>query len=202
MRPQSDNLKKGKIMAYVNIFLLVSTMFSGSINAESVFGFKWKMSYLEANELNFGKMKKQVDLSVFNRTVYKIDKPKRPPDADNMSLWFFNGELYYLTVTFWFKDRFKFEDKMAGVVKFLESKHNQTEQSKEGKNGVFVWNFRYKNDTGGYFENPYNLEKVSVFGVKGGILDNMLQVSYSFYGAEKINEHIRKLKEEKEFGGF
>ena len=167
---------------------------------EDVFGFRWKMSYAEAGKMASGRMKKDRKSSHFGRTEYKIENPKEPSGAESINLSFFNNELYSMNIIFWIKSDYDFKKKMNGIVEALESKHLDAEMS-ESINGSYVWSFSYLGETG-VTENSYNLEKITVLG-SGGLLGNkMLMVFYNFYGAKEINAHIKKLKDEKEFGDF
>ena len=172
---------------------------------EDVFGFKWKMSYAEANKIASGKLVKKPKESHFGKSVYDIENPKEPSGASSVSLSFFNDELYSVNVAFWIKSDYDYEGKLAGIIKVLESKHSGAEMSKHEKKDSVVRNFDYRNEAGAVTENPYNLEGVSVLGLAAGsdsFFGNMLSVSYSFYGAADIYKHIKNLKNEKEFGDF
>ena len=93
-------------------------------------------------------------------------------------------------------------EKARGLVKFLESKHPDAKLS-EHKVGstTSIWNITYRNEAG-VIENPYNLEDVQIFTMIGDPGVYLLRIYYNFYGTEKIAGHIKKLKNEKEFGDF
>ena len=183
------------------LFLAILTVAVGSHDAIAgdVFGFKWKMSYVEASKMASGGMEKLEKFSHFNKSVYVFDNPKEPSGAKNMVLSFFNDELYSVNVAFFIKRDYDFKRKVSGIVGALESKHPDAEMSEQTKGANHHWFFDYRNGAG-VIENPYNLEKISVFTTSGGV--NILMVFYDFYGAKEIGEHIKKLKDEKEFGGF
>lgn len=170
---------------------------------EDVFGFSWKMSYAEANKIASGKLVKDREASHFGKTGYDIENPKEPSGAENINLSFFNGELYSVNVSFWLKNAREFKEKSTGIVKFLKSKHSNAEATDSSKKNVVAWLFNYRNEAGDVTENPYNLEQIAILGIAGsGPIDNLLSINYSFYGASDIYQHIKKLKEEKEFGDF
>ena len=178
-------------------------MFESHRQEESdVFGFKWKMSYAEASKIASGKIEKDNEPSGFLRTI-KIENPKEPLGAKCIYLSFFDDELHCVTVIFFFHDSCEFKKKMDGIIEVLGAKYSGAKMSREESGSHttrYLFDYLYK---GGVIENPYNMEEVRVSGV-GGISDapSLLTVSYLFYGHAKMDEHIKKLENEKEFRGF
>ena len=167
-----------------------------------VFGFRWKMSYAEASKIASGRMEKNEKLSHYGKTVYNIDNPRAPSDATDIGLSFFNDELYSVSVNFFIKSEYYFTKKTSGLVKFLESKHPDAKLSEHKGSPLSYWVFTYRNEAG-FIENPYNLERIKILGVTDGLSGfYLLTISYNFYGTEKIETHITKLENEKEFGDF
>ncbi len=167
-----------------------------------VFGFKWKISSAEASKIASRPMKKNEKLSHYGKTVYDIENPKEPSDAESIHLWFFNDELYFVGIAFWIKDNDEFQKKMTGLVKFFESKHPEAKFSGRQKGTDFYFVFAYDNEAD-VIENPYNLEKVAIVASSGTVgRHNEMFVIYHFYGAEKIEAHIETMKNKKEFEGF
>ena len=82
-----------------------------------VFGFKWKMSYAEASKIASGPMKKNKEFSHYGRMVYEFKNPKEPPGAANIALWFFNDELYSVSIDFWIKSRDDLGKKASGLLR-------------------------------------------------------------------------------------
>ncbi len=178
--------------------------------SESVFGFKWKMSYAEASKIasnRMGKMKKVEESSHYGKTVYKIERPKEPSDATDINLSFFNDELYSMSVDFIIKGKsYDFNNKTRGLVEFLKSKHPDAELRVDKKPTFYFWAFTYRDYRvrAGFIENPYNLERILISGMPDLVMGavHLLKIHYYFYGAQKITAHIKKLKNEKEFDGF
>lgn len=195
-------------MRYFALMLLLLLWgMSSDVIAEDVFGFKWRMSYAEAVNLNMGKLVKEDKLSYphLNASTYKIENPKKPQGAKSIKLFFFNGELLSVTVEFPFKQSYKkYEDKRSGLIRFLESKYTGARRIDHlGK--TLDFNIFSYTDGPDNKENIYNLERIIVMGTRMetetiGIY--LLSVHYNFYGFDAASEYLEKKKDEQEFGDF
>ena len=168
-----------------------------------VFGFKWKMSYAEANKIASRPMEKEEKRSHYGKTEYRIGNPKKPSDATSIYLSFFNDELYSMNAYFFIKSDNEFVRKTKGLVSFLKAKHPEAKIETREKGIDFYFFFRYRTEAD-FIENPYNLEKITIWAKTGGVTGGgyALVISYNFYGTQEIEAHIKKMKDEKEFGGF
>ena len=193
-------------MRYFALMLLLLLWgMSSDVIAEDVFGFKWRMSYAEAVNLNMGKLVKEDKLSYphLNASTYKIENPKKPQGAKSIKLFFFNGELLSVSVEFSFKQSYKYEDKRSGLIRFLESKYTGAKRvDHEPGKTLDVNRFDYT-DGPDNKENIYNLERIIVMGTRMETIGlYLLSVHYDFYGVAATSEYLRKKKDEQEFGDF